>query len=369
MNSVHAENNSAADKEARLEQLRAEIQLLQTHLQTDYSQKGSLESQLRQRELAVAQHSSQLKKLGQQLRTQQKKLAQLRHDKQQQTQRLSEHQDALAQQMRSSYTMGRQGTLKILLSSRTPADIGRTLTYYNYFNRARAQRIIHISDGLAQLAALETTIARETSELQTIVTQQQQQQQQRETEYQQRRQVLVKLQAQIGSKEQQLKSLINDKEQLSRLLEELHKALSDIPPDVGNLKPFTVLKGRLSQPADGKFTRRFGSSRGAGNLRWQGVTIDSEAGTDVRAIYHGRIAFADWLRNFGLLIIIDHGDGYMSLYGHNQALFKDVGEWVDQGDVIASVGDSGGQASAGLYFEIRHNGTPLNPAAWLQAAK
>jgi len=153
------------------------------------------------------------------------------------------------------------------------------------------------------------------------------------------------------------------------LLEQLRKALSDIPPDIGDLQPFGKLLGKLSLPARGRISHHFGSRRSTGKLRWQGITIDASEGNEVRAIYHGRVAFADWLRNFGMLIIIDHGDGYMSLYAHNQALYRDVGEWVDQGDVIATIGNSGGQDQSGLYFEIRHNGTPADPSRWIAAAK
>jgi septal ring factor EnvC (AmiA/AmiB activator) len=207
-----------------------------------------------------------------------------------------------------------------------------------------------------------------------------------------RRQILVKLGAEIKTKQQRLEALLQDERNLSELVIKLRRALAAIPPEPAPVPPpalstpsappssaratgpappegapFVRYKGRLSWPARGKITARYGSSRQVGALTWRGVMIGAEEGGEVKAIYRGRVAFADWLRGFGLLIIIDHGDGYMSLYGHNQNLAKGVGDWVERGDVIATVGNSGGEDSAGLYFEIRHNGVPDNPLQWCRA--
>ena len=366
---VASADETAEDKAKRLDRLRSDIQQLRTTLSNDYGQKSKLENDLRSAELNIAKHSRALKKLAGQLAQKRGRLRELKQDKLIQRRQLDEQQRALTQQIRASYAMGRQGYLKILLSNEDPARIGRTLTYYQYFNQARAQRIKNIGTGITRLENLETTIGSETRQLEQLVDEQQQAQQQREQEYSHRRQILVKLDGEIGSKEQRLNQLLQDKERLVRLLEQLRKALSDIPPDIGDLQPFSKLLGKLSLPTRGRISHHFGARRNTGKLRWQGITIDAGEGEEVRAIYHGRVAFADWLRNFGMLIIIDHGDGYMSLYAHNQALYRDVGEWVDRGDVIATTGNSGGQDQSGLYFEIRHNGTPADPSRWIAAAK
>ena len=362
-------DESADDKARRLEKLRSDIDHLRTTLSNDYGEKSRLENDLRSAELNIAKHSRALKKLAGQLEQKRGRLRELQQDKLTQRRQLDEQQRALTQQIRASYAMGRQGYLKILLSNEDPSQIGRTLTYYQYFNQARARRINDIGVGIARLEDLETTIGSETRQLEQLLDEQQQSQQQREQEYRHRRQILVKLNSEIGTKEQRLNQLIQDKERLVSLLEQLRKALSDIPPDIGDLQPFGQLLGKLSLPTRGHISHQFGSRRSTGKQRWQGITIDASEGNEVRAIYHGRVAFADWLRNFGMLIIIDHGDGYMSLYAHNQALYRDVGEWVDQGDVIATIGNSGGQDQSGLYFEIRHNGTPADPSRWIAAAK
>lgn len=360
--------DSNNDKARRLDKLHAEIQVLRSTLEGDYGQKGSLEISLRTAELNIARHSRTLKKMSRQLQQHRGKLRELQQNRDDKQKKLAAQQQALAQQIRASYAMGRQGTIKILLSDRDPASIGRTLTYYKYFNQARARRINAISTRLTELESLQADISEETIQLEQLVKEQLQQQQQRETEYRHRRQILIKLNNDIDHKETRLKELVQDMERLSLLLEKLHEALSDIPPDIGNLQNFDKLRGKLALPTNGKIKTRFGAPRNTGNLRWQGITINAEEGNEVKAIYHGRVAFADWLRNFGMLIIIDHGDGYMSLYAHNQALYRDVGEWVDQGEVIATIGNSGGQASPGLYFEIRHNGIPTDPAKWITTA-
>jgi septal ring factor EnvC (AmiA/AmiB activator) len=369
LTAVVGADDTAEDKARQMEQLRAKIEKLRATLSSDYGHKSRLEKDLRQAELNIARHSRSLKQLAGQLIRQRSRLRELQQDKRNQRRRLGEQQRALAQQIKASYAMGRQGYLKILLSNEDPSRIGRTLTYYRYFNQARARRINDIGASISELEKLETTIGRETRHLEQLHDKQQQAQQQREREYDNRHQILVKLDSEIGDKEQRLKQLIEDKERLARLLEQLRQALSDIPPEVGDLQPFAKLRGKLSLPARGRISHHFGSRRRTGKLRWQGITIDAAEGNEVRAIYHGRVAFADWLRNFGMLIIIDHGDGYMSLYAHNQALYRDVGEWVDKGDVIATIGNSGGQDKSGLYFEIRHNGTPTNPARWITAAR
>jgi len=161
--------------------------------------------------------------------------------------------------------------------------------------------------------------------------------------------------------------MAKDRSQLERLLDAVEQSIAnlEIPSDY---RPFHKLKGKLHWPTKGKISKRFGSSRSGSNLRWQGVTLTAKEGSEVNAIHHGRVVFADWFRGSGLLIIIDHGDGYMSLYGHNQSLLIEPGDWVTVGEQIATVGNSGGKKHAGLYFEIRHKGQPTDPRHWCKRA-
>lgn len=162
----------------------------------------------------------------------------------------------------------------------------------------------------------------------------------------------------------QLRRWETDEKALVKLLIQLQQTLENMPMGEGTRKNFAQQKGKLPWPTKGKLVIRYGSSRQVGNLKWQGIMIRASQGQNIKAVSHGRVAFADWLRGFGLLIILDHGDGFMSLYGHNQSLLKETGDWVDPGEPISTAGDSGGQSKTGLYFEIRKNGKPVNPMRW-----
>jgi septal ring factor EnvC (AmiA/AmiB activator) len=181
----------------------------------------------------------------------------------------------------------------------------------------------------------------------------------------QRQADLAQLNATIETKDQRLQKLSRDQEELQRLLEVIEQAVAELEVPA-EYQAFANARGQMPWPVPGKASNRYGARRAQGSLRWQGLVIPAEEGSEVAAIHHGRVVFADWFRGSGLLLIIDHGDGYMSLYAHNQALLRDVGEWVSAGSAIATVGNSGGRAESALYFEIRENGKPTNPAPWLE---
>lgn len=365
--SAAAAGDGAQDQAANLAELRRRIQELRVSLDSARGEQGRLRGQLRATETEIGRVSLALKRLGERSRQKEDELRGLRAQRDEARAALGRQRELLAQQIVAGYVMGRQGYLKVLLSQQEPAAIGRALVYYDYFNKARTVRIEEIHRGLEEIAALEAGIRDETAALDRLREEQRQQMDALEESRRARRQVLARLDAEIRTKEQRLAMLLEDERRLAELVGRLQEALSDMAPDVDDIPPFPSHKGRLPWPAHGRIAARFGSPRHLGGLVWRGVLIDAAEGEDVRAIYHGRVAFADWLRGFGLLIIIDHGNGYMSLYGHNQSLYKGVGEWVDKGEVIATVGDSGGRTTPGLYFEIRHNGVPDNPLRWCRA--
>jgi septal ring factor EnvC (AmiA/AmiB activator) len=186
-----------------------------------------------------------------------------------------------------------------------------------------------------------------------------------------RQSLLVALNHEIAQQDTQLNKLLDDEIKLQRLLKSIEFVLGDISQDTRGYLPFSKSKGKLAWPIQGSLRDIFGKSRGntAGSLKWQGVIIESNPGEEIRAIANGQVVFSDWMPSYGLLLIIDHGAGYMTLYGHNQSLYKSVGEWVEMGELVAVVGDSGGQDTPGLYFEIRHKGRPLNPTTWCSNKK
>ena len=239
------------------------------------------------------------------------------------------------------------------------------MTYYAYFNRARAKRIERLRFDLARLSEIEAGLAREREALERLEGENRAAIAALEAQREERRLFLTKLGDDLQRQETRLARLRDDERALTELLASLSRELADIPLKLEEDRPFSAQRGRLPWPVTGRVRHRFGTPRGEGDLTWQGVVITAPAGAPVTAVSRGRVAFADWLRGFGLLLILDHGDGYMSLYGYNQTLLKDVGDWVSTGEKIAHVGDSGGRQDVGLYFEIRHRGTPRNPARWM----
>jgi septal ring factor EnvC (AmiA/AmiB activator) len=282
---------------------------------------------------------------------------------------LDQHRQVLVVQLRTAYTMGRQEKLKILLNQQDPAVVSRMLVYYDYLNGARFEQMELIRQKLDKLARLERQASEEKQRLDQLHAIEEAEQRQLEQVRQERQRLIVELNRQLQSKEQELAGLQANEKQLQTLLHELQQALTDIPMDTAADNPFATRKGKLPWPAKGRLEASFGAIRQVGKLRWDGVLIGAAEGQEVRSVHYGRVAFADWLRGFGLLLIIDHGDGYMSLYGYNQSLFKETGEWVEAGEVIAQVGSSGGRSTPGIYFGIRHNGQPIDPKDWCRQIK
>ncbi|MCH8476991.1 MAG: peptidoglycan DD-metalloendopeptidase family protein, partial [Wenzhouxiangella sp.] len=202
-------------------------------------------------------------------------------------------------------------------------------------------------------------------ELEALAERQQQDIDRLESARAERQTALALVEQRIQSRQEELSALENDAAELARLIDELAQALADIPPEI-EVPAFSELRGQLDQPvAGGTSQRRFGEPR-AGELVWSGWLYAAPGGTEVRAVAYGRVAYADWLRGYGLILILEHGDGFMSLYAHNEALLRDVGDWVRPGEVIATVGDTGGAGQTGLYFELRRDGQPINPAGWIR---
>ena len=237
------------------------------------------------------------------------------------------------------------------------------MTYYDYFNEARSQQIYEVNQLLQTISNDKQQISLTTQALQDKQYQLKQEKQSLQVKQALRNDLVAKLNKDITSKDKALENLLKDKKNLSLLINKLKKALDDIPA-LPPEKPFVKQRGTLYWPAKGKVKKLFDHWRSVGKVKWQGNIIKAKEGAPVHAISNGRIAYSDWLRGYGLITIIDHGDGYMSLYGHNQTLLREVGDWVANNEIIATVGSSGGLKSVGLYFEIRHNGKPSNPSRW-----
>ena len=272
-------------------------------------------------------------------------------------------QARIALELKTAWQMGQQGQVKVLLNQEDPHTVARAMAYYQYFFRARNDLVGQYRETLEDLRVLEERIAGTLDQLAAQQAELEQQQAQLVTAQAAREATVASLSTSIESKAEKLKQLEQDRKELEKLLEAIARAVADLEvPE--HYQPFKAARGKMPWPLATKRVNNFGRPRNEGKMRWQGVTIPAREGSKVNAIHHGRVVYADWLRGSGLLLIIDHGDGYMSLYAHNQSLLREVGEWVKAGTPISTVGNSGGQEQAALYFEIRHQGKPVNPASW-----
>ena len=351
-------------KTAELEQLKKRIESLRDDLNTVKGQHDTARKELRATESRIGKLVQNLRHLRNQLKDQEQRLENLQRDRARLKKEVKQQRTLLADQISAAYVIGRQEYLKLLLNPEDPAVAGRVFTYYRYFNQARSTRIDNAMLGIQELAAVEDSIARETDKLRQLQKQKRRDRSALENTVRARKLVVAQLKTELMTKGAELDRLVENERDLEKLLNAIREMLADIPAEAGEQKSFASLKGRLSWPAMGRVEKLFGKKRGGGRVTWNGVIIHSAEGNNVRAVSRGRVAYADWLRGYGLLVIVDHGDGFMSLYGHNQSLYKETGDWVEAGEVLAAVGNSGGRETAGLYFEIRQNGRPSNPVKW-----
>jgi septal ring factor EnvC (AmiA/AmiB activator) len=348
----------------QLQQLKQDITRLGQELEQDVRQRGSVESALRQSEVAIGKIRKDIGDTRIRLQSSEVKLSGLRQQRQQLLIARGEQQELIIREVQTAYQMGKQGQLKILLNQEQPGTLARSMAYYDYFYQARQGHIDRYLEVLARIDLLEPEIASTQAQLESNRATMRRQEKNLIASKAQRQLDLNRLNIRIANKDERLKKLDQDREELERLLEVIEQAIAEmeLPQEYQN---FATLKGQMPWPLAGKPSNRFGGRRSTGSQRWQGLTIPAEEGGSITAIHHGRVVFADWFRGSGLLLIIDHGDGFMSLYAHNQALLREVGEWVSAGSAIATAGNSGGRLNAALYFEIRQNGKPVNPAKWL----
>ncbi|MDR2878122.1 MAG: peptidoglycan DD-metalloendopeptidase family protein [Chromatiales bacterium] len=363
-----AASSSGQDEAKRLEETRREIKRLTGELSGVRDQQSRLREELKASEKQIGAVSITLKQLAGKQRMKAGELSSLLERRRAAESMLTRQRDALERQIVAAYMMGHEGRMQIIFNQQDPATLGRMLHYYDYFNRARMEQMELIRASLAEIDVLQSGIATEQTELDRLSAERAGQIEVLDASRQTRQETLAKLDTEIKSREQKIASLKQDERSLSDLVSKLREALRDMPVDLPDGVPFAKLKGKLPWPVKGKLAARYGSSRGeTEKLTWRGIVIDANEGDDVHAVYNGRVVFADWMRGFGMLVIIDHGGGYMSLYGHNQSLYKAVGDAVRKGETIATVGNSGGSNKPGLYFELRYNGVPDNPSPWLVA--
>ncbi|MQT41673.1 MULTISPECIES: murein hydrolase activator EnvC [Pseudomonas] len=401
-----------AQTQQQLEATRQDIGELKKLLGKLQEEKSGAQKDLRSTETEIGKLEKQVEALQQELKKSEGELLRLDSEKKKLNSAKVEQQRLIAIQARAAYQGGRQEYLKLLLNQQNPEKFARTLTYYDYLSQARLAQLKGFNETLRQLANVESDINTQQAQLLTQKSSLDSQRAELDKVRTERQQVLAKINADVKNRDQKLQAREQDQADLAKVLKTIEETLArqareaeearqkaliaqqeaekkrqreaesvatDAPRKVvkstpGALVssagvsyggPFSQARGKLPWPVDGRLLARFGESRGDdARAKWDGVMISANAGTQVHAVHGGRVVFADWLRGAGQLVILDHGNGYLSLYGHNQTLLKSAGDIVKAGDVISTVGNSGGQATPALYFAIRQQGRPSDPAQW-----
>jgi septal ring factor EnvC (AmiA/AmiB activator) len=358
-----AQQEAAAQK--RLDTLRAQIKAIAKEQREFETERGDAAKSLREADGKVNEAVRALRRTEAGIATQELELQQLEEKKATLESGLSEQREALAALVRSAYALGRHEQLKLLLAQDRMSDLARVLAYHRYFQADRQERITGLLAELRELAAVAQQIVDQRQILEAARLQQQTELDALEAQRGERAGVLATVEAQFKDRAARLAALGRDEKAVLKLLEQLRDAVADIPRQVDDNRPFATRRGQLGRPLAGTALAAFGGRLPDGRTS-DGLLIAGTAGAEVRAVAPGRVAYSDWLKGYGLLTIVDHGDGWMSLYAFNDALLKDVGDWVRGGEPLATVGSSGGQGRPALYFELRRNGQPQDPKPWLR---
>jgi septal ring factor EnvC (AmiA/AmiB activator) len=348
----------------QLDELRSQIKSITDDLNQSRSEREELNSSLRSAEIELGQLARQRETTEKSIDRQRQRLGELEKQQQELLQQRNTQQLLIEKQLIGNWQLSRQHQLKLLLNQESPDTVARVMMYAKYLSQSRLDLLNQNKNTLQELDTISNTIKTETDALMEARLEQEKNRQALDQERQARQITLTALEATIATQDERLKTLIRDRNGLEELLKSVEEAITSLKPQGADHVAFDKRKGKMPWPANGKRRHQFGDRREDGKLRWDGVLLAAASGSPVNTIHQGQVIFADWFRGMGLLVIVDHGDGYLSLYAHNQSLLRDTGEWVQPGEAIATVGDSGGQVSSGLYFEIRHNGQPVNPALW-----
>ncbi|BCV43026.1 murein hydrolase activator EnvC family protein [Shewanella algae] len=357
---VFSSQLQASDLERRQSELKAlqsQITAQQNALRDTGKQREKLLQLLKKDEQAIADAARKVNQTENALSDAEKRLSELKQRAAQLDKLKESQQQTLAKQLTSAYLAGNHDYSKMLLNQQDPATIERMLAYYDFLNKARMQAIEQLKQTRQELSAVQQSEQQERNRLNKLVLDQKAQSKRLNQEQDQRQQTLKELQRTISSKASELEQLQIEEASLKRVVEQALTAMRDSP----SMDGLTKSRGSLNWPTKGRIKNSFGSQR-SGNVRWKGVMLSAPEGQSISAVAAGKVIYADWLRGFGMVLVVDHGKGFMSLYGHAQALLKDAGDTVKAGEAVALVGRSGGQTEPGLYFEIRHKGQAVDPA-------
>jgi septal ring factor EnvC (AmiA/AmiB activator) len=360
----------ADDKSAREKQLKTllrKIDNLKQSIDVKEDNKSSYTKQLKSVERKIGKVNQQIRATDKKITAKKSELKALRATRLKHQRQLSQENDYLAEQVYAAFTLGRQERAKLLFSQQNPQALQRNLVYYQYFSNARVALINDVQRNIDKIIATEELIRQAQLDLEQNQKSLGAQIKELKVDLGNRKTIISSLDKELKQQGGSLSRLQDEATQLQNLIKSIEEIFIDAPESEISQKAFAELKGKLAWPVKGKVKKLYGRNKPQSELRWQGIVIEAPNGRQVKAVSHGRIAFSDWLRGLGNLVIIDHGNSYLSLYGHNESLYKSAGEWVEAGDVISTIGNSGGQKKSGLYFEIRKKGRPQNPTGWCKA--
>lgn len=371
--SLLCSTSAFSDEKADMEKLQKEIASLQKELKSVQGTRSNLQKDLEKSETEINSLEKKAEDIKKEINQQNQDLQRLNQERNQLEKQRQAQQSNIAEQILAAYKLGQQSDIKLLLNQESPDRVSRLMTYHGYFVVAQQQKIDRYRNTISKIDEIAPDIERKNLELIAIKKTLDDQHNALSSAHQERQTALNKVNSQLKNKQQELSQLNEDRQKLQVLLSRVTRKIagsgavqspSYVPLPVGGAK-FSTRKGNLPWPTQGRLLHKFGSQRIAGQLTWSGIYIGASSGNKVVAAHHGRVVFSDYFGGHGLLIIIDHGEGFLSLYAHNQSLFKKAGDPVSAGESIALVGNSGGQSNIGVYFEIRHNGKPIDPSVWL----
>jgi murein hydrolase activator len=369
-------NVAYASHQEELENLRKRIAAVQHEIDKTSESKTEAADALRESERAISNSNRKLAELAALQHAADQKLGKLQGQQQKLGADMAGQQALLGKLLYQQYLGGKQEYLKLLLNNQDPNQVARDLRYYQYITRSRATWLATLRENFSALETISISTREQRTELASLRMEQAAQQKTLKKEKRAQQRTLVNISQQLHRQHREITRLQRDENRLSQLIDKLTKILAEpkskslfrndnLPDNRFDGSPFDQLKGKLTLPVKGEITNRFDTPRPDSTVRWKGLFLRTSSGQAVKTIAAGQVVFADWLRGFGNLLIIDHGKGYMSLYGNNETLYKQVGDVLRGGDTIATVGNSGGNEDFGLYFELRHESRPLDPMKWM----
>jgi septal ring factor EnvC (AmiA/AmiB activator) len=367
---------ASASQQQELDNLRQRISDMQSEMAKTSESKTEAADALRESERAISDSNRNLATLAEQQRAADFKLNELQTQQQQLKQHLSWQQNLLAKLLYQQYVGGKHEYLQLLLDNQDPSKVARDLQYFKYIARHRAAWLTSMRNDLNTLNSVSNKVHEQSDALAKLRAEQNSQKEKLKQVQHDKLQVLSQISKQLSRQRHEITRLQHDENRLANLVNKIAQMLAkpkskslfhndNIPDSRFDGKPFEQLQGKLALPVKGDISNKFGETRPDSTVLWKGLFIKSASGQPVKVVAAGRVVFADWLRGFGNLIIVDHGNAYMSLYGDNETLYKQVGDELKGGDIIATVGNSGGNSDSGLYFELRHESHPLDPMKWL----